>query len=109
MRKEVNAKLQTVLKEFKKGNRIPDGYKAVFNNGVTTIDVHGNHGSSCGVKIGTEKEYSYPEYVIFKKGNDEDILFFIIANDDYSVSVMSECEAYKVSSVKEAFEIGLKL
>jgi len=98
-----NRELQTLVKEFKKGHRVPNGYKASFYSGIYKEDIHANYGKNCGQKIGETKCYEEPRYKICK---DEEHLFSIEAYDGHII-VMGDSNSEEVRTWEQAFEVGL--
>lgn len=104
MDKALNRKAQHKLKEFKKGHRLPRGYKAVFQNGIYKTDVHSNGGKNTGEKVGEVTEYEEPQFDIFK--DDEHI--FSVQWYNEKIITIGDSDADEVENWDEAFKKGIE-
>ena len=105
MRKEENANLQALLKDFKRGKRVPNGFKAVFESGVSKESIYGNHKETIGRLVETIKVYDCPEYAIMK---EEEHIFSIVSFNGTIIVMGDSNNSENMDSWEQAFNTGLE-
>ena len=105
MTKQYNQQMQDLLKGFKKSNRLPNGFKSSFHNGILNETIHGNTNRTAGKIVGTIKKYLEPSYYI---ENKEKNIYFSISTYDGYISVIAGNEEQLISNWNECLEYGIK-
>jgi len=105
MTKIENSELQKLLKDFKKGHKVPKGYSAEFENGISKEKIYGNHKETIGEVVDVVKVYDCPEYRIIK---DDEHIFSIEAYNGTIIVMGDSNNSEPMDGWEKAFNVGLE-